>query len=179
MSNALDTQCREVFVKAVCAKGRANSEQVHAIAPPRAGIQDVLGCRVVGLRYKTRLLNDIARISGEYELQVWVAFEEESELIRERVEFRQDVHLQDVGDGCLDENPEVLVDVTQGPNVTECGINKNGHIEIVVAFSVTVDVVGRTRLFVQTCLPRGSRGLVDLSADDEEWDWTDDHSPGL
>lgn len=177
MSHALDTQCREVFVRAVCAKGRATSEQVHTIVPP-PGVQDVLGCRVVGLQHRSRLRDNTVRISGEYEIQVWVAFNDESELIRQRVEFRQDVHVVDVGEGCMDDQPEVLVDITDGPDVAECAVNKAGHIDVVVTMSINVDVVGETRLFVQTCQP-SVRIASGRRVADEEWDWTDDHPRGI
>ncbi|HEY8449540.1 MAG TPA: outer spore coat protein CotE [Bacillota bacterium] len=171
MGHPLDTHCREVFVKAVCAKGRATAEQVHTITP-RAPVVDVLGCRAVGLRFKSRLRDDSVRISGEYELQVWVAFNEDSELIRQRVDFSEEIGLRDVGEGCLDNEPEVLVDIVSGPDVAECSVNKSGQIEVVVTIDIRVDVVGKTRLFVQTCKP----GRSDGSASDDDWDWTDDHS---
>ena len=165
MHSKLDEQCREIFVKAVCAKGRAATEQVHLITPPR-DVVDVLGCRVTGLRFNSRLRGDYIRISGDYELQIWVAFNSDSELLRHRVEFHEDIALRDIGDGCLDKDPEVFAEAVKGPTVVECAVNKDGRLEVVVSVEFRVDVVGKTRLFVRICEPDDTLGADDILFDD-------------
>lgn len=177
VGHKLDTQCREIFVKAVCAKGRSTTEQVHTIKSP-ADVVDILGCRVTGLRFGARLRGDFVRISGEYVLQVWVAFDSDSELLRERVDFREDIALHEIGEGCLDADPEALVDVVSGPTVIECGINKDGRIEVVVALEFQVDIVGKTRLFVRTCEPEEASGTDVADLLDDDWNWLGDDPEG-
>lgn len=174
MAQTHASQCREIFVKAVCAKGRLLSEHVHTVRA-QEDVVDVLGCRVTGLRFQNRLRDDHVRITGEYELQVWVAFDDDSELIRQRVEFADDVPLHDVGEGVLDVEPEVLVDVVDGPTADECAVNKQGDIEVVVHIVFHVDVVGETRLFVQTCPPSDvAMQVTTRTGAAAEWDWVDD-----
>ncbi|MFO7245864.1 MAG: outer spore coat protein CotE [Thermaerobacter sp.] len=150
MHTRLEERCREIFVKAVCAKGRAASEQVHLVRPPR-DVVDVLGCRVTGLRFGSRLRGDFVRISGEYELQIWVAYDGDSELLRQRVDFHEDVALRDIGEGVLDDEPEVVAEAVRGPTVLECTVTKDGRLEVTVSVEFRVDVVGRTRLRVRVC----------------------------
>src|SRR5690606_36485436 len=63
--------------------------------------------------------------------------------------------------------PQVHVDVLEGPQVVEFGLDKEGNVEVVVGLTFKVSVFGETRLLVQTC-----RGAGDWPEDlDHDWDW--------
>lgn len=170
MGRGKEGNCREIFVKAICARGQKADEQIHTIKADvlREAVEEVLGCRNSSHRYQTAYGKETVTIQGEYEVQVWVAYQKDSELIRDRVSYSLVVPLQEVGDGVLAEQPEVQVDVLEGPHVVEFGLDKEGSIEVVTGLQFRVAVFGEARLLVQTCSP--ADGLAD---DDfvDHWDW--------
>lgn len=170
MGQRTDRQCREIFVRAICAKGRKAEEQVHTIKADslREAAKEVLGCRSSSHRFRTSYEGDNVVIQGEYELQVWVAYPRDSDLIRDQVGYKVQIPLVEVGDGALDQQPEVHTDVAEGPQVVEFGLDKEGNVEVVIGLSFRVAVFGETRLLVQTC-----RGVVEWPEDglNNDWDW--------
>ncbi|HLS89355.1 MAG TPA: outer spore coat protein CotE [Sphingobacteriaceae bacterium] len=169
MGHQEDRQCREILVRAICARGRKADEQVHTIKAEhlRGAVEEVLGSRTAAHRFEASYEGDHAVLQGDYELQVWVAYARDSDLIRDRVSYRLQVPLQEVGEGVLDRQPQVHVDVLEGPQVVEFGLDKEGNVEVVVGLTFKVSVFGETRLLVQTC-----RGAGDWPDDlNHDWDW--------
>ncbi|MEX2355650.1 MAG: outer spore coat protein CotE [Thermaerobacterales bacterium] len=167
-------QCREIYVKAVCARGRKADEQIHTVPAEslRGTLEEVLGCRISNHRCQASYERDTATVRGEYELQVWVSYEQDSDLLRDRVNYKVEVPLAEIGEGVLSERPEVQVDVVEGPTVVEFGFDKEGNIEIVVSLGFRASVLGESRLFVSTCEPsEDDLGAEDL---DDDWDWVED-----
>lgn len=170
-ADKVDTRCREIIAKAVCARGRGTVEVPVEIDPGRQP-ETVLGCRIPrqSLVFSAHLHRDTAAISGEFQIQVWVAFDSDSELIRERVAFKAEIPLRDVGEGCVDPNPEIRVEVVDGPDCTDVAVDKNGRIDVVAEIEFRVTVFGETRLRVLTCDPDDDGD----DRDDDTWDWSED-----
>lgn len=168
-SDKIDTRCREIIAKAVCARGRGAVEIPVSIAPARQP-EAVLGCRIPrqSLVFSAVLKDDVAVISGEFQVQVWVAFDSDSELLRERVAFQAEIPLRDVGEGCTDPHPDVRVEVVDGPECADVTVDKQGHVDVIAEMEFKVTVFGETRLRVLTCDPD------DGEDPDDEWDWSED-----
>ncbi len=170
MSNGT-TECREIFAKAVCGKGRKFSHASHTITKNK-NPTNVLGCWIYNHTYEADKVGEVIEVVGSYDINVWYSYDRntKTDVAKETVSYVEQVPLS-----YLDKNTtnalEVLATATQAPNAIEASISHREDTVIVkVEREFVVEVIGETKICVQVC-----KGGCD-DPDDKYFD--DDHNNG-
>ena len=154
---------REIFAKAVVAKGRKYTESNHTISPAH-NPSSILGCWIINHKYNAKKVGKTVEIHGSYDINVWYSFNEntKTEVVTERVQYTDVIKLKYRDNDCLDDD-EIVAKVLQQPNCTEAVISPNGNRIIVhVEREIMVEVIGETKI----CVRINPEGCKD---EDEDW----------
>jgi len=170
----LDKDYREIITKAVCGRGKKFTQDSHSVSPSHRP-SSILGCWVINHLYNAKKKSDdTVEINGSYEINIWYSYNDntKTEVVTERVTYRDIVPLSVKDENCLNDEFDVFAKVIQQPNCLECKIANNGHKIIVeVEREFVVHVIGETKVYVKV----SPKAHFD-DDDDDHWDFkvTDD-----
>jgi len=163
----LDKDYREIITRAVCGKGREFTKETHHIMPSHKPTS-ILGCWIINHLYNAeKCSKDSVRVRGSYDINVWYSFNDntKTEVVTETVKYSDEIKLKSMDDNCLNDDYDVVANVTQQPNCLECKIKKNGNkIAVDVEREFVVEVIGDTKVLVKV-----ERGKHDRRSG--EWDY--------
>lgn len=161
---------REIITKAICGRGRKFTKDTHNVTPTHRP-SSILGCWVINHLYHAKKKSaDSVEVNGSYEINIWYSYNDntKTEVVTERVTYRDIVPLSVKDENCLDDDFDVVVKVLQQPNCLESKIDKKGNkICVEVEREFVVQIIGETRLMVKvdpTCEAAGT------DEDDDAWD---------
>ena len=148
----LDKDYREIITKAVCGRGKKFTQDSHSVSPSHRP-SSILGCWVINHLYNAKKKSDdTVEINGSYEINIWYSYNDntKTEVVTERVTYRDIVPLSVKDENCLNDEFDVFAKVIQQPNCLECKIANNGHKIIVeVEREFVVHVIGETKVYVK------------------------------
>lgn len=163
---------REVITKAVIGKGRKFTKESHTVHPSNRP-SSILGCWVINHLYHAKMKSsDSVEITGSYEINIWYSFHDntKTEVVTEKVNYRDIVPLSIKDDNSIDDHFDVIAKVLQQPNCLECKIDKKGKTIVVeVEREFLVQVIGETKLLVRVD-PTWDGKKFDDEDDDDFWD---------
>ncbi|MHA6251216.1 outer spore coat protein CotE [Oceanobacillus sp. CAU 1775] len=161
---------REIITKAVIGRGRKFTQDVHSVTPTHRP-SSILGCWVINHLYHAKKKSaDSVEVNGSYEINIWYSYNDntKTEVVTERVTYRDIIPLSVKDENCLDDDFDVIVKVLQQPNCLESKIDKKGSkITVEVEREFVVQIIGETRLKVKVD-PTWEATSPD--EDDDDWD---------
>ena len=164
---------REIFAKAVVAKGRLFTQSNHTISPAH-NPTSILGCWIINHKYNAKKVGKTVEIHGTFDINVWYSFNDntKTEVVTERVQYTDVIKLKYRDHDCLDDS-EIVARVLQQPNCVEAVISPNGNRIIVNSErEMLVEVIGETKICVKVN-PEGCKDDDDdwgMDVDDEEFE---------
>ena|SRR5699024_3342194 len=144
---------REIITKAICGKGSKRTDAKHMIDPVHEPTS-VLGCWVINHSYEANRLNEeVIEITGSYDVNVWYAYEENSQtdVIDERIYSTEEIPLEERDTHSLNQNAdEIIAKVTKQPNCLDCRLSDDEKvIQIAVEKEFLVQLIGETKVNVR------------------------------
>lgn len=146
-------QCREIFARAVCGKGRKFSQSTHTITPETTPA-NILGAWVINHHYDAKKSGDYVTVTGTYDIDVWYATEgnKKTEVAKETISFTEHIPLSFLDENLKDDDVEVAVSTILEPNCVEASLTSDHSAFVVeVEREYLAEVIGETKLKVLVC----------------------------
>lgn len=148
---------REIFVKAVCARGRRTFVRMHRFRTKNHP-DDLLGCRLTNHRYTTNIDAERVTVSGSYDIHMWYSYTGMDDGGRmhtavsvQTVEFEEHVPVQYLsGPPSVIVNAQARVTATRHPRAAEISLDADGVVQVAIEDGYSAEVVGETTLWVPT-----------------------------
>jgi len=173
-----DVALREIFVKAVCARGRETFQRTHRFRA-KYHPEEILGAQITNPRVRATYETPGVRISGTYDVHVWYSYAGGGDSSHDHMDTAVAVQTFDysapvpvdslIEDLSTVQNPEVRVQALRPPRVKDCTVDADGVIHVTVEDGHAVQVVGDTTLWVPVYAGTGSDDYLKKS-DDELWE---------
>ena len=172
---------REIFVKAVCARGRETFQRTHRFRA-KYHPEEILGSRVTNPQCRAVMQDGRVRVVGAYDVHVWYSYTSGSQedgspggthtaVAVQTFEFSAPVPVESlVDDLSAAQNPEVRVQAVRPPQVKDCAVDADGVIHVTVEDGYGVQVVGETTLWVPAYAGVGADGDPMKKSDDQLWE---------
>lgn len=164
---------REIFVKAVCARGRERFRQTHSFKPTHEP-ERILGCWVANHRCMARPTSESVIVDGQYDVNIWYSFNNntQTEIVKGTICYTEQVPVESIGGDRIGPNAEVRATVTQEPHSVSRTLKKsedgNGTvIQIGIEYEFYSEVICETMMVVRA-LPVSV--LEGDDKKDEDWD---------
>lgn len=142
-------EIREILTKAVVAKGRKTIRLKATLTPSNEAFS-ILGCWIINHKFRAELNQNNASLSGDFEVNIWYSYSNntKTEVAREVISYSDTIRTRQI---VKDDNTskDVIVRIIDEPTCTNGCINENG-IEVEVEFVVAVDVIGETKIAINT-----------------------------
>ncbi len=141
---------REIFTKAVCAKGRKYSQTIHIIKPANIPTS-ILGAWVINHTFISEKAGELVEITGSYDVNIWYSYDNNTKttVTKEAVTYVEEICMDYIENLITDNNHEVITSIKQQPNCLEAKIDVDGqHIRIKVEKEFYSELIGETKLAV-------------------------------
>ncbi|TBL80185.1 outer spore coat protein CotE [Paenibacillus thalictri] len=178
MSLDKDLQCREIYTKAVCGRGRRFSQVSHTVTPPYAP-SSILGAWIINNQYEAVKSGDSVEVVGTYDINIWYSYDRntKTDVAKETVSYVEAVPLSFLDKKHKPASAEVAANATQEPNCVEASVSSNGSSVVIrVEREFKVEMIAETKVCVVVC-PGGCGDDDDKSVDfaygGEEGDFED------
>ncbi|HEY8418552.1 MAG TPA: outer spore coat protein CotE [Limnochordales bacterium] len=160
---------REIFVKAVCARGKRGFVRTHRFRT-KYHPDDLLGCRITNHRVTAVLTGGGGvAVQGSYDIHVWYAYTGSGDgsdggrgkvhtaVAVQSVEFDEHLPVQYLtGSAAAVLHPECRVACTRQPRAREIALDADGVVQVLVEDGYAAEVIGETTLWVPVYASVGS-----------------------
>lgn len=177
---------REIFVKAVCARGKRTFARLHRFRTKNHP-EDLLGCRLTNHRFSSSMDGDAVIVTGSYDIHVWYSYTTgddfeggpgrvQTAVSVQTVEFQERVPVQYIdGSSRGVANPHCRLTATRHPRATEISLDADGVVQVAVEDGYATEVIADTTLWVPVyaagdALDDKKKGFELWEAADGEWD---------
>lgn len=171
-----DVRCREIYTLAVCGKGSKYSQTTYTIRPANRP-STIGGCWVMNHSCNAEMVGDFVEVHGRFDVNVWYSYDGNTEtgVAKDTVSYVQQIPLRELDPYCSREGMQVSIKVLQQPNCLDATIVDGGNeILVRVEKELSVEVMGKTKLFVLVCDPPSDKEdeepLEDDIFEDEEFE---------
>jgi len=150
---------REIFVKAVCARGKRTFARLHRFRTKNHP-EDLLGCRLTNHRFSSSMDGDGVIVTGSYDIHVWYSYSAgdaydggsgrvQTAVSVQTVEFQERIPVQYI-DGSAGgvSNPHCRMTATRHPRATEISLDADGVVQVAVEDGYATEVIADTTLWV-------------------------------
>lgn len=154
MSLDKDLQCREIYTKAVCGRGRRFSQVSHSVTPPHAP-SSILGAWIINNQYDAVKSGDSVEVVGTYDVNIWYSYDgnTKTDVAKETLSYVESVPLSFLDKKHRPSTAEVGAFATQEPNCVEANITSNGRdVLIRVEREFKVEMIAETKVCVVVCM---------------------------
>lgn len=146
---------REIFVKAVCARGRRTFVRTHRFRTKNHP-EDLLGCRLTNHRYTTYIDGEQVTVGGSYDIHMWYSYADindsgkvQTAVSVQTIEFEENVPVHYLsGTASAVVNAQARVVATRQPRAAEISLDADGVVQVAVEDGYSVEVIGETTLWV-------------------------------
>jgi len=145
---------REIFVKAVCARGKRSCARLHRFRT-KYHPEDLLGCRITNHRYASSMDGDDVVVAGSYDIHVWYSYIDDATgrvqtaVSVQTVEFEERLPVRFIGGSSAGvANPSCRLTATRHPRATEVSLDADGVVQVAVEDGYAAEVIGDTTLWV-------------------------------
>jgi spore coat protein E len=169
MSLDKDLQCREIYTKAVCGRGRRFSQVTHTVTPPHAPTS-ILGAWIINNQYDSVKSGESVEVVGTYDINIWYSYDRntKTDVAKETVSYVEAVPLSYLDKKHRSTTAEVSGWATQEPNCVEASISSGGSSVIIrVEREFKVEMIAETKVCVVVC----PNGCNDFEDDDKDIDF--------
>jgi spore coat protein E len=172
MSLDKDLQCREIYTKAVCGKGRKFSQVTNTVTPPHAPTS-ILGAWIINNQYDAVKSGDSVEVVGTYDINIWYSYDKntKTDVAKETVSYVESVGLSYLDKKHRPSTAEVSAVATQEPNCVEASISSRGDSVVIrVEREFKVEMIAETKVCVVVC----ANGCDDFDDKQVDFDGADD-----
>lgn len=150
---------REIFVKAVCARGKRSFARMHRFRTKNHP-EDLLGCRLTNHRFSSSMDGDGVVVTGSYDIHVWYSYaggdgydggsgRVQTAVSVQTVEFQERMPVQYIsGSSAGIANPYCRMTATRHPRATEISLDADGVVQVAVEDGYATEVIADTTLWV-------------------------------
>lgn len=166
MSLDKDLQCREIYTKAVCGKGRKFSQVTNSVTPPHAPTS-ILGAWIINNQYDAVKSGENVEVVGTYDINIWYSYDRntKTDVAKETISYVEVVPLTYLDKKHKPTSAEVSAVATQEPNCVEASISSNGSSVVIrVEREYKVEMIAETKVCVVVC-PNGCDDYDDKAVD--------------
>ncbi|WP_426453710.1 outer spore coat protein CotE [Paenibacillus sp. S-38] len=153
MSLDKDLQCREIYTKAVCGKGRKFSQVTNTVTPPHAPTS-ILGAWIINNQYDAVKSGENVEVVGTYDINIWYSYDRntKTDVAKETVSYAEVVPLHYLDKKHKPGTAEVSAVATQEPNCVEASISSSGSSVLIrVEREYKVEMLAETKVCVVVC----------------------------
>ena len=152
---------KEIVTKAVIGKGKKNYKndyQISVSEPPST----ILGCWIINHNFKAGEANNLIRITGSYDINIWYAYENDTKttVITKTIEYTEEEALTVKEKNII--NKDIIIRCLKQPTCISAKEDGN-TINIEIEKELGIEIVGDTKIKIS-------------SVDEEEsWDNLEDN----
>lgn len=164
---------REIFVKAVCARGKEGYKQTHSFKPAHEPDR-ILGCWVANHRCMARPTTESVVVDGQYDVNVWYTWgnNSQTEIVKGTICYTEQLAVESIGGDRFGPESEVRATVIQEPHCTARTLKQGDDgtgtiIQLEIAKEYYAEVIAETKLIVRA-VPASQFDSSDKK--DEDWD---------
>ena len=146
---------REIFTKAVCAKGRKYSQAVHIIKPANIPTS-ILGAWVINHTYVAEKVGDLVEITGSYDINIWYSYDNNTKttVTKEIVTYVEEVYLDYLDAHVTGNQADIITVIKQQPNCLEAKIDVDGDsVRVSVEKEFYNELISETKINVLVVEP--------------------------
>ncbi len=142
---------REIITKAVIGKAHQKNKQVYTIELTEA-MDHVLGCWIVAHQYAAGMKNNKCFVKGNYDINIWYALEDgqQSKVYVKKIDYVDELKVSSKEE--VDFTQEIMLVCTcpMQPTCLEAKKIDEKHIDVTIEKTLHVDIVGETKIGVET-----------------------------
>ncbi len=161
---------KEIVTKAVVSKGKKTFTTTNTVSV--ANPSTILGCWVINHNFNGILENHEIIITGSYDVNIWYSYDNDTktEVLREKKEYREIVHMRDVEDV---EGESIIVRSLKQPNCIHAEIIGDS-ISYTIEKELGIELVGDIKVKVEANLDEDPWDEI-VDSDSELEDLKDDY----
>jgi len=153
---------REIFTKAVIAKGNIESTESYKIQVDDY-VASVLGCWIVNHKYSANIKDGKVHLNGSFDVNLWYASKEDSsDVFLEKKEYEEEFTITYMEADSLLESHNVSVTCLLQPHCSKANVISEHTVEIVVEKQFKCDVLGEVFLNIETIVNTDEVTAVDF-----------------
>lgn len=147
-----ELECREIYTKAVCGKGRKFSKVTHTVTPPH-NPTNILGAWIINHQYEAVKSGDGIEVLGTYDINIWYSCDKntKTEVAKETVSYVEVVPLGYLDPKYRKNTEEVTAIAIQEPNCLDANISSDGSVLVRVEREYQVEMIAETKICVVVC----------------------------
>ena len=141
-------EIREIVTRAVVAKGKKIFnlvEKIQTIEKPYS----ILGCWIINHEFEASKINDVIKLDGEFEVNIWYSKNNNSktDIIRETISYKKEIVTKTVVKNYLENTDDILARIIQHPTVTNAKI-VDDTVTLDITFEIIAEIIGETKMKV-------------------------------
>ena len=136
---------KEIFTKAVIAKGKKNSTNNYTLKTEETP-NTILGCWVINHTFNGTNLGNKVLVNGNFDVNVWYSYDNDSKTAVSTQKFSYTDTMKMNVDEASGSN-EVIVKSIQQPTVSDVSI-KDGIVNLNITKELGIEIVGDTKIKV-------------------------------
>lgn len=141
-------EIREIVTRAVVAKGKKIFnlvEKIHTTDKPYS----ILGCWIINHEFEASRVNDVVKLDGEFEVNIWYSTNNNSktDIIRETINYKKEIVTKTIVKNYLENTDDILARIIQHPTVTNAKI-MDDIVLLDISFEIIAEIIGETKMKV-------------------------------
>lgn len=150
---------KEIAAKTLTGKGRLSyflEKELHL----DDDVSKLLGCWIINLEYKEKVINKDVYLIGSYSIQLWYALnnDQKSSVYEEKIEFNEKVLMAYRDLEVLNDEMFIKVFISKYPTCIGMDLDENKNIKIKIESLFFLDVFQEAILFV-ACQDKGNDNI--------------------
>ena len=139
---------KEIVTKAVVSKGKKTFTSTNSVSVNSPST--ILGCWVINHNFNGTLENHEIIITGSYDVNIWYSYDNDTktEVLREKKEYREVVHMKDVEDV---EGESIIVRSLKQPSCIHAEIIED-TISYTIEKELGIELVGDIKVKIEATL---------------------------
>lgn len=142
------TYYKEIVTKAVIGKGKKTIKENREINLGDR-LDNVLGCWVINHTFSGNILDGVAVVSGNYDVNIWYSYDNNTKtnVIIKSFTYQDPMKVRLKENSKINNNSEIIVRSLNQPSVSDVDV-ENGVIRLTVDKQMGVEVIGDTMVRV-------------------------------
>lgn len=158
----MSNNIREIYTKAIVAKGKKLSKNTYTLA---LDIQpnDILGCWISNHHFEAAIKNRVPKINGTYDVHVWYSCHDELDSVVEKhqITYIDDMQVTKKENRDFEASDQVKARCLEKPKCLSA-VHSQNQVVIEIEKEMQIEISG------ETCIK------VEVKTEDEVWDDLDD-----
>lgn len=147
------SEIREIITKAIVAKGKKTFNISHQLQTSKKPYS-ILGCWIINHHYEALKENDIVKIKGAFEINIWYSLDNntKTDVLKETIFYEKEIKTKQIVADYLKNSDAILVKILKQPTAINAKID-NDKIDIDIVLEILAEVLGETKMQVTIMKP--------------------------